>query len=112
MKFKIFDSEKITNRRIRRLVEFSGKEAPFDRLPVVIETFDENQKLSSRRQFSIAHYRPVSLAHTSEYLLVYYDGQLVEVSDLTTREVLFRNITENCARQLQYRHDWTPFSHR
>lgn len=46
----------------------------------------------------------------SQYLLVYYDGQIVEVSKTSTQEVLFRNITANCHQQLNYKHDWTPFS--
>ncbi|WP_373543967.1 hypothetical protein [Chamaesiphon sp.] len=106
----VYQPEKITNSRIKQLVEANGDQTPFDDLPDLIETFDESIKLSSRHKYCLPDLCPVSLEHQSQYLLVYYDGQIVEVSKTSTQEVLFRNITANCHQQLNYKHDWTPFS--
>lgn len=110
LNLQIFNPELITNSRIKQLVELSNNLPAFNQFPNLIETGDEIQMLSRRERYRPARYNPVSLEHTSEYLLVYYDGQLVEVSDLKNREVVFRNITANCYQQLKYQHDWTPFS--
>jgi hypothetical protein len=108
--FIIYQPEKIANSRIRQLVEANGDRTPFDDLPNLVEIFDESIKLSSRHKFCLPEFYPVSLEHRSEYLLIYYDGQIVEVSKISTQEVLFRNITAGCDRQVNYQHDWTPFS--
>jgi hypothetical protein len=106
----IYQPEKITNPRIRQLVEASGDLTPFDDLPELVETFDESTQLSSRHKFCLPEFYPVTLEHQSEYLLIYYDGQIVEVSDVKTQEIVFRNITACCYQRINYKHDWTPFS--
>jgi hypothetical protein len=107
----IYQPEKIDNLRIKQLVELNSDRSPFDRLPNLTETFDEDRKLSDRAKFCPPKIHPVPLAHQSKYLLIYYDGQLVEVSNLEIQEIVFRNITPNCYQQLNYQHDWTPFNH-
>jgi hypothetical protein len=106
----IYQPEKISNARIRQLVEANSDRTPFDDLPDLVETFDESIKLSSRHKFCLPELSPVALEHQSEYLLIYYDGQIVEVSNARTQEIVFRNITVYCDRQVNYKHDWTPFS--
>jgi hypothetical protein len=108
--FSIYRPAEITNSRIKQLVDLSSYQDPFDNLPDLIETFDESRLLSTREQFCPPHFHPIALGHESEYLLVYYDGQLVEVTALFTREIAFQNITSSCHQQVTYKHDWTPFS--
>lgn len=110
LEFLVYQPEKITNARIRQLVKASGDLTPFDDLPELTETFDESIQLSSRHKYCLPEFYPVTLEHQSKYLLIYYDGQIVEVSDARTQEVLFRNITASCYQQINYKHDWTPFS--
>ena len=108
--FIIYQPEKINNPRIRQLVEINSDLTPFDDLPELVETFDESRQLSSRYKFCLPEFFPVPLEHQSEYLLIYYDGQIVEVSDAKTQEIVFRNITAYCYERISYKHDWTPFS--
>ena len=110
LKYLIYQPEKIANARIRQLVETNSDLTPFDNLPDLTETFDESRQLSSRHKFCLPEFFPVPLEHQSEYLLIYYDGQIVEVSDAKTQEIVFRNITAYCYERISYKHDWTPFS--
>ena len=110
LEYIIYQPEQIVNPRIRQLVEASGDLTPFDNLPELVEAFDESTQLSSRHKFCLPEFYPVTLEHQSEYLLIYYDGQIVEVSDAKTQEVVFRNITAYCYQRINYKHDWTPFS--
>jgi hypothetical protein len=110
LEFLIYQPEKITNARIRPLVEVNSDLTPFDDLPELTETFGESIQLSSRHKFCLPEFYPVPLEHQSEYLLIYYDGQIVEVSNARTQEIVFRNITAYCHQRINYKHDWTPFS--
>jgi hypothetical protein len=110
LEFIIYQPEKINNSRIRQLVEANSDLAPFDDLPELVETFDESIQLSSRYKFCLPELLPVALEHQSDYLLIYYDGQIVEVADAKTQEIVFRNITAYCHQRINYKHDWTPFS--
>jgi hypothetical protein len=44
----IYQPEKIDNLRIKQLVELNSNRSPFDRLPDLTETFDEDRKLSGK----------------------------------------------------------------
>lgn len=103
---------RITNPRIEQLIELSSTQSPFDRLPETIEIADEYGILSRRNRSRPPLFYPASLDRQPQYLLVYYDGQLVEVSDLVSRQVLFKNVTTLCENQVKYKHGWTPFSHK
>jgi hypothetical protein len=74
LEFLVYQPEKITNARIRQLVEASSDLAPFDGLPELTETFDESIQLSHRHKFCLPEFYPVTVEHQSEYLLIYYDG--------------------------------------
>jgi hypothetical protein len=94
--FHIFNPDSITNARVKQLSILSNNLPPFDLHPSLIEMGDENGILSERRQDRSATYRPIALDYKPSYLLVYYDGQLVEVTDLIADEIVFRNITAQC----------------
>lgn len=110
LEFLVYQPEKITNARIRQLVKASSDQSPFDNLPDFVEIFDESIQLSHRHKHCLPEFYPVGLEHQSEYLLTYYDGQIVEVSNARTQEIVFRNITAHCHQRINYKHDWTPFS--
>lgn len=91
----IYKPALITNPRIKRLVQLSSDQPQFDdRYYHQIEIMDENRLLTSEvcGQLPIVYSNVID---DSNYSLVYADGQLIEVVELATRQVVFRNYSRS-----------------
>jgi hypothetical protein len=90
----IFNPAIVTNPRILTLIELSATQKPFDdKYYHQIEIMDEHRLLTSEicGQVPVSH---SEITDKSNYTLVYADGQLIEVYDLTREEIVFRNYSE------------------